>query len=77
MGHYGELKLAGFWWSKLAFLLKPFQFLLKPRAFLRTVNCRAWNPTSTLPLALPPQQTAEIEQVAPQLTVAVGAALAL
>jgi type IV pilus assembly protein PilM len=39
------------------------------------VQCNSWNPTSFLNLALPPDQAAEVEQVAPQLTVAVGAAL--
>jgi len=38
------------------------------------VPCKSWNPTSFLTLALPPQQMAELEQVAPQLTVAIGAA---
>jgi type IV pilus assembly protein PilM len=39
-------------------------------------ECHPWNPTSFLQLMLPPQQTSEIEQVAPQLTAAIGAALA-
>lgn len=39
------------------------------------VECKTWNPVANLQVALPPQQTAELEQVAPQLTVAVGAAL--
>lgn len=39
--------------------------------------CKSWNPTSFLKLSLPPQQMAEIEQVAPQLAVAVGAAAAV
>lgn len=39
-------------------------------------ECKTWNPTSWLQMELPPQQAAEIEQVAPQLAVAVGAALA-
>lgn len=38
-------------------------------------ECRTWNPTSFLKLALSPEQTAEVEHVAPQLTVAIGAAL--
>lgn len=37
-------------------------------------DCKAWNPLNFLELALPPQQAAEIEHVAPQLAVAVGAA---
>jgi type IV pilus assembly protein PilM len=40
------------------------------------VECKPWNPVSFLQMALPPQQTAEIDQVAAQLAVAVGAALA-
>jgi type IV pilus assembly protein PilM len=40
------------------------------------VECNTWNPTSFLQLALPGQQAAEIEHVAPQLTVAIGAAMA-
>jgi type IV pilus assembly protein PilM len=39
-------------------------------------ECKPWNPLSFLQVQLPPQQTAEIEQVAPQLTVAIGAAAA-
>ena len=40
------------------------------------VDCRILNPTTFLQMELPPQQVAEVEQVAPQLTVALGAALA-
>ena len=40
------------------------------------VECKTWNPTTAMQMALPAQQAAEIEQVAPQLTVALGAALA-
>jgi type IV pilus assembly protein PilM len=40
------------------------------------VECKILNPNTFLQLQLPPEQTAEIEQVAPQLTVALGAALA-
>jgi type IV pilus assembly protein PilM len=39
-------------------------------------ECKAWNPLSFIELALPPQQAAEIEHVAPQLAVAVGVATA-
>jgi len=39
-------------------------------------ECKTWNPTTFLQLALPGQQAVEIEHVGPQLTVAVGAALA-
>jgi Tfp pilus assembly PilM family ATPase len=40
------------------------------------VECKTWNPVNFLKLELPPTQTGEIEQVAPQLVTAVGAALA-
>jgi len=39
------------------------------------IECKLWNPTVKLQLALSPSQATELEQVAPQLTVAVGAAL--
>ena len=40
------------------------------------VECKTLNSTNFLQMELPPQQAGEIEQVAPQLTVALGAALA-
>ena len=40
------------------------------------LECKTWNPTSSLQLALPSQQTVEVEHVGSQLTVAIGAALA-
>jgi type IV pilus assembly protein PilM len=40
------------------------------------IECRILNPTTALQLELPAAQSGEIEQVGPQLTVAVGAALA-
>jgi type IV pilus assembly protein PilM len=40
------------------------------------VDCKTWNPTQFLQLALPGQQAVEMDHVGPQLTVAVGAALA-
>ena len=39
------------------------------------VECKTWNPASFLQLALPGQQTVEMEQVGSQLSVAIGAAL--
>lgn len=39
------------------------------------IECKTWNPTRFLQLALPGQQAVEIEQIGSQLTVAVGAAL--
>ena len=40
------------------------------------VPCRTWNPAGFLTLSLPPERVAEIEQVSPQLNVAVGTAVA-
>jgi len=40
------------------------------------VECKTWNPASFTQPALSPQQTAEFDAVAPQLTVAIGAAIA-
>lgn len=40
------------------------------------VECKTWNPAQFLQLALPGQQAVEMEHVGPQLTVAIGAALA-
>jgi len=40
------------------------------------VECKTWNPTSFAQAALPPHKTAELDAVASQLTVAVGAAIA-
>lgn len=39
------------------------------------IDSKTWNPTAALKLELSPQQTSEIEQVAPQLAVAIGAAI--
>ncbi len=39
-------------------------------------ECKTWNPLGFLQFDLPPQQVAEVDQVAPQLAVAVGAGLA-
>jgi type IV pilus assembly protein PilM len=39
-------------------------------------ECKPWNPASFLQPVLPPHQLAELELVAPQLTVALGAAVA-
>lgn len=39
------------------------------------LECKTWNPTGFLQLALPGQQAVEIEHIGSQLTVAVGAAL--
>lgn len=39
------------------------------------LECKTWNPTGFLQLALPGQQAVEVEHIGSQLTVAVGAAL--
>jgi len=41
------------------------------------LECKTWNPTGFLQLALPGQQAVEIEHIGSQLTTAVGAALAI
>ena len=40
------------------------------------VECKTWNPTGFLQLALPGQQAVEVDHIGSQLTVAVGVALA-
>lgn len=40
------------------------------------VQCKSWNPAKNLQLALPPERLGEMDQAAPQLTVAIGAATA-
>jgi type IV pilus assembly protein PilM len=40
------------------------------------VPCKSWNPARTLQMELPPVKLSELEQAAPQLAVAVGAAAA-
>jgi type IV pilus assembly protein PilM len=55
----------------------------KSEAFLEMLHaemiadCKTWNPAQFLQLALPGQQMVEYEHVAPQLSVAIGAALAV
>jgi type IV pilus assembly protein PilM len=51
------------------------EFILQSLQNEMMVECKTWNPTTFLQPALPPEQTGEIEQVASQLTVAIGAAL--
>jgi type IV pilus assembly protein PilM len=52
------------------------EFIVKSLEAELMVPCKAWNPVASLHQALPALQSAEIEQVAPQLAVAVGAAAA-
>ena len=40
-------------------------------------ECKTWNPTGFLQLALPGQQAVEVDHIGPQLTVAIGAALSV
>lgn len=40
------------------------------------VECKPWNPAGFMEIAVPPQQAAELEQVSPQLAVAIGTAMA-
>jgi Tfp pilus assembly PilM family ATPase len=39
-------------------------------------DCKTWSPTGFLQMALQGQQAVEIEHIGPQLTVAIGTALA-
>jgi type IV pilus assembly protein PilM len=52
------------------------EFILQILQSELMVECKTWNPLSFMEMALPPQQSAQVEQVASQLTVAVGAAIA-
>jgi type IV pilus assembly protein PilM len=52
------------------------EFILQKLRQELLVDCQILNPTTFLEIQLPPQQASEIEQVAPQLGVALGAALA-
>jgi len=50
------------------------EFIIKSLESELMVPCKAWSPVANLQMALPPAQISEIEQVAPQLTVAMGTA---
>jgi len=50
------------------------EFIVQTLQTELVAECKAWHPLGFLELALPPQQAAEIEHVAPQLAVAIGAA---
>lgn len=52
------------------------QFIVETLQSELMVPCKSWNPVSFLSMALPPQQAGELEQVAPQLAVATGGAVA-
>ena len=51
------------------------QFIVETLQSELMVPSEIWNPSSFLTLSLPPQQMGEIEQSAPQLTVAIGGAM--
>ncbi len=52
------------------------EFILQLLQNELVVECKTWMPTTFLQLMLPPAQMAEIDQIAPQLTTALGAGLA-
>jgi len=52
------------------------EFIVKCLETELMAPCRAWNPAANMQLALPPSQVGEIDQIAPQLTVAIGTAAA-
>jgi type IV pilus assembly protein PilM len=52
-------------------------FLIETLQSELMVPCKSWNPVSFLSSALPPEQLSELEQVAPQLAVAAGGAVAV
>ena len=51
------------------------EFILQSLQSEIVVECKTWLPTTFLQLMLPPAQMAEFDQIAPQLTTAIGAAL--
>jgi type IV pilus assembly protein PilM len=50
------------------------EFIIQSLQTELMVPCKSWNPTRLLHLALAPEKMGEVEQAAPQLTVAIGAA---
>lgn len=52
------------------------EFIMRTLQSELVAECKAWDPVSRLQQSLPPQQAAELDHVAPQLAVAVGAAIA-
>ena len=52
------------------------EFILQALQNELMVQCKTWNPAKNLQLALSPEQMGEFERIAPQLTVAIGAATA-
>ena len=52
------------------------EFIIQTLQAELMVPCKTWLPTRSMELSLPPQKMGEIEQIASQLTVAIGAAAA-
>lgn len=52
------------------------QFIVDALQTELMVPCKRWNPVSFLNMALAPEQAGELEQIAPQLTIAAGGAVA-
>ena len=52
------------------------EFIMQTLQSELMVPCKGWNPTTFMNMALNPHQMGEVEQVAPQLAVAVGGAVA-
>jgi type IV pilus assembly protein PilM len=52
------------------------EFIMKSLETELMGPCRQWNPVAHLQMSLPPAQMSEIEQIGPQLTVAMGTAAA-
>lgn len=52
------------------------EFIMKTLETELAVPCKSWSPVSSLQLGLPPAQASEIEQIGPQLTIAIGTAAA-
>lgn len=52
------------------------EFIVQTLQTELVAECKPWNPVGFLDLALPPEQVAELDHVAPQLAVAIGAAVA-
>jgi Tfp pilus assembly PilM family ATPase len=51
------------------------EFILQSLQAELMLECKRWNPLGSIRVNLPPEQSAEIDQIGPQLTVAIGAAL--
>ncbi|HWF19554.1 MAG TPA: pilus assembly protein PilM [Verrucomicrobiae bacterium] len=52
------------------------EFIMKTLETELMVPCKSWSPVGNVQLGLPPAQASEIEQIGPQLTIAMGTAAA-